>query len=90
MSHPTVAAERVKEFLGSAQDVLILDFRGPSDYAKGHIRKALNVNLPTLVQRRLLNGKLNLNQVYILSINFNFAAKISAKFRQLNLVQKMK
>lgn len=39
--------------------VLILDCRSQADYQNGHIRGAMNVNLPPLLLRRLKKGSLS-------------------------------
>ena len=40
--------------------VLILDCRLQSEYARGHIRGAINVTLPSLLLRRLANDKISI------------------------------
>ena len=56
---------RADTLLGSLsqEQVLLLDCRSAADFSTCHIRNSINVALPALMLRRLLSGKLSLQQV---------------------------
>ncbi|XP_076468613.1 dual specificity protein phosphatase 6-like [Babylonia areolata] len=43
--------------------VVIVDCRPQADFVKAHIRQAINISLPSLMQKRLKRGSLNLSTV---------------------------
>lgn len=51
------------ELLSENTRILILDCRLQSHYVEGHIRGAINVTLPSLLLRRLANGKLAISSL---------------------------
>jgi dual specificity MAP kinase phosphatase len=55
--------ERLREEIRNNGKVLILDCRSQSDYARCHIRPAINISLPSLMQKRLKRGNLNISSV---------------------------
>lgn len=43
-----------------AKDLILLDCRGSHEYSESHIRGAVNLCIPSIVLRRLANGKIDL------------------------------
>lgn len=50
----------LKELRSATKILIILDCRSSNEYQEGHIRSAVNFSIPSIMLRRLANGKIDL------------------------------
>ena len=55
--------EKLRDFLRGGDKILLIDCRSQSEYVRSHISGAINVTLPSLMQKRLRKGTLNIASV---------------------------
>lgn len=55
--------ERLRDEIRSNGKIIVLDCRSQVDYSRSHIRPAINISLPSLMQKRLKRGNLNISSV---------------------------
>lgn len=55
--------ERLRDEIRNNGKVVILDCRAQAEYVRAHIRQAINISLPSLMQKRLKRGSLNISSV---------------------------
>lgn len=55
-----VSKEWLIEKLRSNQSLVLFDCRGSNEFAEGHIRTSVNFSIPSIMLRRLANGKIDL------------------------------
>ena len=60
-SESSILPDTLVEDVRGAKNMLILDCRPQTDFARSHIKGAISVFLPSLMLRRLKAGKLNLS-----------------------------
>ncbi|KAL8611328.1 hypothetical protein ACOMHN_013759 [Nucella lapillus] len=62
-THDCCSPERLCDEIRTGGKVLIVDCRTQADYVKANIRQAINITLPSLMQKRLKRGSLNISSV---------------------------
>nr|KAG5691438.1 hypothetical protein BaRGS_017281 [Batillaria attramentaria] len=55
--------ERLRDELRTNGKVVVLDCRPQAEFCSAHIRSAINITLPSLMQKRLKRGNLNISSV---------------------------
>ncbi|XP_076448008.1 dual specificity protein phosphatase 7-like [Babylonia areolata] len=62
-AHDCFSPERLREEIRNHGKVLVVDCRTQAEFVRAHVRQAINISLPSLMQKRLKRGSLNVSSV---------------------------
>ncbi|KAL8621138.1 hypothetical protein ACOMHN_004809 [Nucella lapillus] len=62
-AHDCLTPERLREEIRNHGKTIIVDCRAQAEFVRAHVRQAINISLPSLMQKRLKRGSLNVSSV---------------------------